>query len=273
MRFVDRVRLEDQDREALLDVLDKHDEQDMITDRYPYRVVRIPVAVQHPGRTDSLCLMTGRTLSREGMTFLHGGFLHTGAVCRIVLTTGGGESKLLWATVTGCRCVRGRVHDVAVAFREPIDPLEFWQGDPAELKAHHKADARQDKPKLKGSALCISESEDQRRTLMDLLRSAGMRVTVVHCLGAGLDYLQQYNVDVVVTDLEFEQVSGLDVLSAIRGPCPNRPIVAMTWEQVQPGVPFNGQYAPIQLVEQPPMADELLGVVGSCLANARAEAS
>ena len=60
-------------------------------------------------------------ISRGGMGFLHGGYLHVGTACVLTLITRARHGYRMTGRVVRCEHVRGHVHHIGVAFDEMID--------------------------------------------------------------------------------------------------------------------------------------------------------
>ncbi|MCB9849155.1 MAG: response regulator [Phycisphaerales bacterium] len=119
--------MRDDEIDALLDALEgppgaeaKREDR-----RYPYRIRGMPLYVQHPGAHAPIGYrVPTRNISAEGLSFLHGGFLHNGTRCRVQLLTTYGTWTNVDCAVSGCRHLRGNVHEISVKFERPIDPSQ-----------------------------------------------------------------------------------------------------------------------------------------------------
>lgn len=78
--------------------------------------------------------------------------------------------------------------------------------------------------KMSWEALLVNQSEFRRRELARILEERGYQVTVVEDLGAGLDYLEQHLVHLVVTDLRLGD-KGAKGLTEFRTEHPELPVV------------------------------------------------
>ncbi len=129
IRFFDGVRLSAAERRLLLESLDadatkQHEamggENRREDERSPFHE-EVQVTIEHPGGGVSHVVALARNVSSQGLSFLHGGFVHTGTRCQIHLSTVDGERVTLTAaTVRSCRHVRGRIHELGVRFDERI---------------------------------------------------------------------------------------------------------------------------------------------------------
>ena len=89
--------------------------------RYP---VRAGIAIEVEGARSKF-VVRPREISDGGLSFLHGGFLYPGSACTAILKTIDGEEVLVRGKIARCRVVRGRTHEVALRFDNPIDVKDF----------------------------------------------------------------------------------------------------------------------------------------------------
>ncbi len=148
--FNNLVRLTDSERDHLLDRLDRGSARKPLVSegvsierrkdpRLEYREVEVPLVVEHPGGGGAWLLVCARNLSAGGLAFIHGGFLHVGSRCRLLLHRLNGERELIGGEIVNCRHVEGALHEFSVRFERKIELSEFVD----ELKP---ADASGDAP-------------------------------------------------------------------------------------------------------------------------------
>ena len=134
--FNNLVRLSDSERDRLLDRLDRSGTRkpparegpaiDRRKDpRLEYREAEVPFVVEHPGGGGTWLLVAARNLSAGGMAFIHGGFLHLGSRCRLLLHRLDGERELIGGEIVNCRHVEGALHEFSVRFDRKIELSEF----------------------------------------------------------------------------------------------------------------------------------------------------
>lgn len=125
------IRLSEEQIEALLDRLDQEANEESGGDRrgaerYTYRSNNVVVKMQQQGMGSAIAYVCPtRNLSREGMSCLHGGYVHYGALCVVQLFTTYGNWQQISGHVSHCRMVQGNVHEVGVEFEREIDPGLF----------------------------------------------------------------------------------------------------------------------------------------------------
>ena len=64
-------------------------------------------------------------ISRGGLTFLHGTFTYPGTPCTVLLKTTDAKEVVTPGVAIRCRCLDGRVHEVAVEFDKLVDVSKF----------------------------------------------------------------------------------------------------------------------------------------------------
>lgn len=94
--------------------------------RYRYRFHEIVVLMQQPGLSAPMAfIVPTRNISARGLAFLHGGFVHPGTICVVQLVTTRGGQQNVVGVVRRCRYVQSNVHEVAVQFKNAVDPAVF----------------------------------------------------------------------------------------------------------------------------------------------------
>ena len=128
--FFDLVRLPPEARELLLASLET-DGGDGTTrhgrksTRHPFRGDMMPFVVVQPGGSVGAYLVMTRNLSAGGLSLIHGGYLHPGTKCRMLLSTVKGQKVVLGGKVRRCRHIKGSLHEIGVQFNAQVAPEEF----------------------------------------------------------------------------------------------------------------------------------------------------
>lgn len=104
------------------------DRRDLDQVRVSY-VKRAALRVTHPDNRVTSHLIRTRNLSVGGVSFIHGCFLYPKTRCYIALATRHGEGVALSGTVSWCRHVQGRGHEVGFRFDRVIQVDEFIDPD------------------------------------------------------------------------------------------------------------------------------------------------
>jgi len=132
-KVVRTMRLDEERINALLDSMDersgysdrniKRERQE----RYSFRGKSVIVHLQQPGGVSTPFYVHTRNISAGGIAFLHGGFVHATTSCVTQLITLHGTWQNVPGTVKSCRYIESNIHEVNVAFGQPIDVSLFTQ--------------------------------------------------------------------------------------------------------------------------------------------------
>lgn len=120
------VRLNSVELEALLDSLDEQAKSTKAAEkrahkRFRFRRERCVIHIQQPGdAADMAFLCPTRDISAEGMSFLHGGYVHIGSNCAIYFGGKNSAGNGVCGRVVRCTYVGSGLYDVGVLFRSPI---------------------------------------------------------------------------------------------------------------------------------------------------------
>lgn len=170
--------------------------------RFAYHQASLPLTLTYTGGRTSRFLVSARNLSTNGMSFLHGGYVHPGTTCRIVLPAIDGSAKAVLGKVTACRHVAGHVHEVCVNFYEKIDIDRYC---PPETRV--PAGMREDElrpattlPKLDGAVLVLAAGALERRVLTLRLAALGLAVVAVENIGHAIDQVRRLPFDVALCE-------------------------------------------------------------------------
>ncbi|MDY7108569.1 MAG: response regulator [Planctomycetota bacterium] len=234
--FTDRLRLNAEQRRRLLSELDRglrQEPQDCRRRhaRWEYRALDIAVRLTHPGGGQSRLLVCSRNLSAGGIAFLHGGYLHPGSECTLVMIRRDGTRQKLTGTIRHCRFLRGTCHEAGIKFDHPIDPHEFLL--PSSLESTERGDKLGPSiqiPSLNGCVLLADDSETDRRLVAHQLSATGLVVVPAATSGSALDALQQTDFDAVLCGLDLDAGGGLYAVMRIRDSGYGGPILVFTAE-------------------------------------------
>lgn len=218
-RFTDLVRMNEAQRQALLDRLEfnstgvpggranRRSER-----RIDYRRDRVPILIEHPGGGVSRLLVCARNLSGGGISFIHGGFVHSDSVCRLVLFRNDGTPEVITGTVRSCRNLRGQLHEVGVRFDHRIDLALFVPSDDA-ASAGGGAVSLSD---LCGVVLASGFSALDQRLFGHVARESAIRFTFVPGARDAAARVTESFVDIVLVETGPGGDSGWPGIRAIR---------------------------------------------------------
>lgn len=201
--------------------------QERAEPRAPYRTDRpIEATMWHPGGGVGRFLVHPIDLSRSGMSFLHGGFVHKGSLCMVSLltrenTTIDVEGRVIW-----CRHCSGNCHAIGVQFIAQVDvrpfvDIEKFAGATAHIRAA-------DLHRIVGRVIAI-ESQPIAADLLELVVSGtGINMTVVGDFKAALAIMEAEPIDLIMCELDLESGTGEDVISQCRQHGFKRPVLVVT---------------------------------------------
>ncbi len=224
-KVIDSVRLHAQEREALLDALDKStggaaSSSRRVTRRWRYRN-RIVVAINQAGSVQSY-FVTPRNISTTGVAFVHGGYVHPGSKIAVALRNRDEKLCAHQGRVVRCVHVQGRLHEIGVEFASQINPKDFVPpGDEPAFNVE-----RVQIESLHGRVLIVEDSRADQRLMAFHLR--GSQLELVYSLDAGSAFETVDNsIDLVFLDTTLPDKSGMDALTELRAKGYAGPIIAL----------------------------------------------
>jgi hypothetical protein len=96
---------------------------------------RTLVRICHERGNCTTFLVKPRRVHDHGMIFLHGSYVHKGALCAVLVRTAEGAPAQIPAAVFRCRHLSGRVHEVTAVFDAPVRLRDFRCADGTPLTA------------------------------------------------------------------------------------------------------------------------------------------
>ena len=132
--FLSHVRLNSAERSKLLCRLDdapgRAGRDRRRYKRWEYRMSDIAVLVQHPAGGTGRYLVCARNISAGGLSAIHGGYIHPGSECKIVLPRREGNPFAVNGVIVHCRHIEGSYHEIGIRFTQEIDPAAgvHWRG-------------------------------------------------------------------------------------------------------------------------------------------------
>ena len=167
--------------------------------RYRYRVHEVIVLMQQPGFSAPMAfIVPTRNISARGLSFLHGGFVHPGTICVVQLVTTRGGQQNVVGTVRRCRYVQSNVHEVAVHFKNAVDPAVFCH-----------------------DAVCLSvllADDDVSLARLARMHLGRLNCQVEHVLDghAALESASHGNFDLILLDMDMPVCDGYAVARELR---------------------------------------------------------
>jgi len=230
--FIDALRIPQAARKKILESLDlsasqRPKDSRRKHDRFEYRVADVPLTIVQGLVSDLRFMVQARNLSTGGMSFLHGGFLHQGADCRLLLKSASGMEKLILGKVVSCRYIMRNIHEVSVQFSERIDILDFCGPKPQVVSALEDSVHI---PRFSGLALCATANKEERLLLAGWLSTTGLNVVEATSHGTALDKVKRFPFVLVVCDFSGSKLDTPKAIEAIRAAGFNRSLLAIVNE-------------------------------------------
>lgn len=173
--------------------------------------------------TQTHYLVAPRNLSSSGIGVVHGGFVHIGSRCVVSLRTKTGRTRSLEGKIVKCRLMRASLHDVGIAFTEPINPLEFVDPSGEGKFNVEKVDAAS----LTGRVLVIDDDRAMQKLMAHYFRTTKLEATYASDAEAGLQCLVD-EPDIVFVDLHLTGRDGIEFIKEARAKHFIAPIILLT---------------------------------------------
>jgi CheY-like chemotaxis protein len=170
-----------------------------------------------------------RNISAGGLSFIHGGYLHPGSECRIVLPRRDGSPLPVTGVIVHCRHVEGCFHEIGIQFSQELDPGSLLpQADADQLEADGQT---RELPALEGQMLVVDQSDSDRKLMTHQLAVTGLAITMVDTTGAALDALRRREFQIMLCDLNLRG-DAIRMIKQIRKTEYQGPIIVVTAESV-----------------------------------------
>ncbi len=232
--------------------------------RWNYRATEIAIIVQHPGGGLGRFMVCARNLSAGGMSFIHGGYLHPGSDCRILLEHLDGRRTAQAAVVRHCRHIEARYHEIGVQFAATLDPGQVVDREQLEDQSQVE-----ETPLLQGDVLLVDASPADRRLLEHYLVSTGLKINAVDTPGRALDALRRNLFSVVLCDLKAENYNVPRMIEQMRALNYHDPILVLTAESNAQMLSAARQAGANEIIGKPCSFDALVEVLAEWLQQPR----
>lgn len=228
---IDTVRLSDQNKQHLIDEMDRAARATAQTGRQrlmrvAYRARNITVHINHPSGGLSTNAVTPRNLSAQGVAFIHGTFVYPQNRCTVELVGLGDQKVQVKGEIISCRHVRGQVHEVGVRFDKPIDLRQFVTLSPEACHhSHHELDQlnkskTQKEPakelELIGRVLLVDANPASRKIINMWLSRLGLVVIEARDLDDAQQRLQKQAFNLLLIDATSKYLEGLTLIEQLR---------------------------------------------------------
>lgn len=233
-------KLTDLQRAALLDLADRAGSEtdrrrgkvNRDASRLSYRRPSTKCRMSHPGGGVTEAVVITRNLSATGISFIYSGFVHVGTNVQISLQRRRAGEELVEGVVRHCRHLSSQYHVVGVQFKTRIFPGLFLdESSLAEL-----LDEVEVKPAdLTGRVLAIDAEPANIDLLKFRLKETKIELSVANTGEAAIAKVVEMKstpFDVVIAELDLPDMTGADLLSALRSEEYKGPILVLTSETI-----------------------------------------
>ncbi|MEM7229643.1 MAG: response regulator [Planctomycetota bacterium] len=229
--FKRRLQLNPTEQLRLIETLD--DDPDLLpptrsTVRYDFSRRDLPFTVVHMDGFVSSFLVYGRNISSQGLSILHGGYVHPGTLCRIILPLVVGGGITVEGTIRHCRLVQDSCHEIGIEFDKAIRvreilgarlPEEVTKQDAAEAPRHIQ---------LAGTVLLTAPKGPLRDMLQRRLEENGLTVQAAASAMSSVNAVRRGRPDVVLHSLIQMNDDGAFGMQDLRDAGYDGPIIALT---------------------------------------------
>ncbi len=179
--------------------------------RYRYRQNHLTAEIRQPGDPESVrYIVEPIDLSQGGISFLFGGYIHSGSNCSVRLISLHGSWSDVEGVVVGCKFIAGNVHQIQVRFIQRIDPQHYCSA-----AIHHRVLLVEDDPMI-------------GKLAMTMLNKLGASVDSATDGETALKMVGQNVYDLILMDIQMPGMNGWDTTRALREKGYSGRIVAAT---------------------------------------------
>lgn len=226
---VDTLRISETEAAAILNQLDDQQIQKSDDLRDNRRVTLrlgpgLVIEVHQPGGTSSKFLVRPRNISRTGLAFIHGGFLHKDTMCNVLFNTRSAGRVNVRGRVVRCRHIRGNLHEIGLKLLDELDlgkAVQLPSNRPAALSTAAN-------PKLTGKSLLVESNDDDRAFVHQLLEHVGLAVRSSATIGRGIEQFAAGPCDVIIVSLDPIMKPASELANTLRDRGYGGPILGLT---------------------------------------------
>jgi CheY-like chemotaxis protein len=222
------VGLGERELSELLDRLDQSQSEASATKRefvrWAFRCISVRVQIIHPGGATASINVACRNLSRSGLSMLHSAYLHVGTKCRVHLPHPARGEIVAAGWVTRCNHCAGTIHEIGIRFDQPVDLKDLVHQNPF---TDWFSLERVEPEKLSGTVVYVDDSEMDQRIIRHFLRATRVKLCVAATAAEALSLVDS-STDLVLTDYNLDQGTGLDLAVKLQESGCKAPVVVIT---------------------------------------------
>lgn len=236
------LHLSDRDKAKLLWAIDQANQNE---DKENQRRLRVTctnneavLTLKHNDCTETRLSVLARNLSRWGAALVHGRYVHPDARCELMIQSSNGRWQRMLGRVRHIRHIQGTIHELGVAFDEPIELGDFVSLSPGD-ETRYLQELADDMPEadetevveLSSRALVVNDFTSDRKLMSHWLTQAGLSVISSNDARDALVQIQEHVFDLLLVDCELETTSGEDLIRALRMSDYAGPIIAVSADE------------------------------------------
>ncbi|MFN7396887.1 MAG: response regulator [bacterium] len=217
------LRIQEAELASLSNELDSESSGDIKRRTVRWKFLRncVRIDMRQPGGVTTNLHYAVRNLSPDGLGILHSSYVHPGTLCTIYLTSPSGEEKTIEGSVMRCQHVRGRVHEIGVKFKAPVNVRDFVEVNPLEgrftLEYVHPLH-------LSGTVMHVGDSALDRRLVRHFLGETSLNVTSIDNAHEALARCAE-GFDALLIDNDLPDMPGTELVDKIRNTGTQVPII------------------------------------------------
>lgn len=239
---IETLRLNDRDKAKLLWAIEQANSRDDVQEQRRLRVActnnEAVLTLKNEAGSETQLSMLARNLSRWGAALVHGRYMHAGSRCELEIQANNGVWQKMLGTVRHIRHIQGTIHELGVAFDEPIDLSEFVSLT-AEEETQYLRELADDLPEadeneainLTNRVLVVDDFSCDRKLLSHWLNQAGLTVTTTSDIRSARVQVQEQAFDLLLIDHRLGNEFGTDLIKELRQGQFNAPIIAMSADE------------------------------------------
>ena len=224
---IQTLHLSDRDKAKLLWAIDQANQQDDVDNQRQLRVActnnEAVLTLKYLDGRQTRLAMLARNFSRWGAALVHGRFIHSDSQCVLEIQSNNGTWHSIRGTVRHIRHIQGTIHELGIAFDEPIDLCEFVSFSSDE-ETQYLRELGDDIHEEEGSAvvqfsnrvLVVDDYSSDRKLLSHWLTQAGLTVTTTSDSRSAGVQVQEQAFDLLVIDYRLDTESGAELIRALR---------------------------------------------------------
>lgn len=239
---IQTLRLSERDKTKLLWAIDQANRNEEIENQRRLRVNcthnEAVLTLKHDDCTETRLSVIARNLSRWGAALVHGRYIHPGARCELNFQSSDGAWHRMLGRVRHIRHIQGTIHELGVAFDEPIELGDFVSLSPND-ETRYLQELANDMPEaeeaevvaLSNRVLVIDAFASDRKLLSHWLTQAGLSVSTANDARDALMQVKKHTFDLLIVDYKLGETSGRDLVLALRKIEFGGPIIAVSADE------------------------------------------